>query len=219
MNRCDIRAAGLHRRAILRVSLIFLALALVAPAAAAGEPVGSFIKNLGGEAIESLGGGDLTAQQREDGFRALLRKGFDVRRISRFTLGKYARRVKPDELKAFSALFEDMTVLTYAGMFAGYSGQKFVVKRTVGAAGDRYAMVISEIRSSDGAEPVRLDWQVRMKNEDYAVVDIRVEGVSMAVAQRDEFTAFLDKKKGNMSMLMDEMRIRVAAMRKKNAEG
>ena len=174
---------------------------------------------MGSEAIESLGGGDLTAQQREDCFRALLRKGFDVRRISRFTLGKYARRVTPEELKAFSALFEDMTVLTYSGMFANYSGQKLVVKRTVGTPTDRYAMVISEIRSSDGAEPVRLDWQVRMKNEDYAVVDIRVEGVSMAVAQRDEFTAFLDKNKGNMSMLMDEMRTRVAAMRKKNAEG
>ncbi len=219
MNRRTIRVARLRRRVVLRISTVMLALAFLPPPAAAGEPVSSFIKNLGGEAIESLSGADLTAEQREKRFRALLRKGFDVRRISRFTLGKYARRVTPEELKAFSALFEDMMVLTYSGMFAAYSGQKLVVKRTVGTPTDRYAMVISEIRSSGGAQPVRLDWQVRVKDENYAVVDVRVEGVSMAIAQRAEFTAFLDKNKGDMSTLLDEMRKRVAAMRKKNAEG
>lgn len=219
MNRSTARAAGLCRRAVLRVSTVFLALAFLAPPAVAGEPVGIFIENLGGEAIEALSGASLTAEQREERFRALLRKGFDVRRISRFTLGKYARRVTPEELKAFSVLFEEVTVLTYSGMFAAYSGQKFVIKRTVGAPTDRYAMVISEIRSSGGAQPVRIDWQVRMKDENYAVVDVRVEGISMAIAQRAEFTAFLDKNKGDMKLLLDELRKRVAAMRKKNAEG
>ncbi len=218
MNRRTLRVAGLRRRAIVCVSTVLLALALPPPAVA-GEPVGIFIENLGGEAIESLSGASLTAEQREERFRVLLRKGFDVRRISRFTLGKYARRVTPEELKAFSALFEDVTVLTYSGMFAAYSGQKFIIKRTVGAPTDRYAMVISEIRSSGGAQPVRIDWQVRVKGENYAVVDVRVEGVSMAIAQRAEFTAFLDKNKGDMNVLLDEMRRRVAAMRKKNAEG
>ncbi len=219
MNRGTARVAGLCRRAVLRVSTVFLALAFLAPPAAAGEPVSSFIKNLGGEAIESLAGADITVEQREARFRALLRKGFDVRRISRFALGKYARRVTREELKAFSALFEDMTVLTYSGMFAAYSGQKLVIKRTVGTPDDRYAMVYSEIRSSDGAQPVRLDWQVHVKDEKYAVVDVRVEGVSMAIAQRAEFTAFLNKNKGDMGVLLDEMRGRVAALRKKNAEG
>ncbi len=209
----------MDRRAVLFVSAVFLAVAIVPPPASAGEPVSSFIKKLGGEAIESLAGANLTAEQREERFRVLLRKGFDVRRISRFALGKYARRVKPEELKAFSALFEEMAVLTYSGMFASYSGQKFVVKRSIGMPSDRYAMVISEIRSGDGAQPVRLDWQVRVINEKYAVVDIRVEGVSMALAQRDEYTSFLDKNKGDMAVLLKEMRNRVAALRKKNAEG
>ena len=218
MNRRTVRAAGLRRRAVLHISAVFLAVALLPSPAAAGEPVGSFVKKLGVEAIESLVGDDLTAEQREQQFRKLLRKGFDVKRISRFTLGKYLRKVTPEELKAFSALFEDMMVLTYSGIFAAYSGQKLVVKKTVGAPSDRYAMVISEIRSSDGTLPVRLDWQVRVKNEHYAVVDIRVEGVSMAIAQRDEYTSFLGKNKGDMSLLLDKMRDRIAALRKKNVE-
>jgi phospholipid transport system substrate-binding protein len=199
------------------VLILALAVGFVTLPAGAGEPVANFIDRLGSDAIGSLAGKDLTPQQREDRFRALFSKNFDVPRISRFTLGRYARKASKEELKTYASLFEDMAVLTYSGIFAEYSGQKLEVKKVLGAPSDRYAMVVSEVRMPDGGQPVRLEWQVLVARNKYAVVDIRVEGVSMALAQRDEYTSFLEKNKGDMGLLIQELRARVEALRKKNA--
>ncbi len=197
------------------------ALALVWPpvAARAGEPVAEFIQRLGEEAISGLAGESLTGAEREARFRKLLRANFDIRRIARFSLGRYARRVSKEQMKEFTALFEDMTVLNYSEMFESYAGQKLEVKKSIGATGDKYIVVISEIRMPNGGPPIRLDWQVHVSGSKFAVVDIRVEGASMAVAQREEFKSFLDKNKGDMAVLMDALRDRVATQREKSASG
>lgn len=208
---------GCGRRAFMAGA----ALALVWPpgAARAGGPVADFIERLGEEAISGLAGESVTGAQREARFRKLLRENFDIQRIARFSLGRYARRISREQMKEFTALFEDMTVLTYAEMFESYAGQKLVVKKSIGAPGDKYIVVITEIRLPNGGQPIRLDWQVHVSGNQYAVVDIRVEGASMAVAQRAEFKSFLDKNKGDMATLMDALRSRVATQRKKSASG
>ena len=52
MNRRDIRATGLQRCTVLRISTILLALAFVAPPAAPRAPGGRINNNMGCEAIE-----------------------------------------------------------------------------------------------------------------------------------------------------------------------
>ncbi len=208
---------GCGRRAFMAGAA--LALAWPPGAARAGEPVADFIERLGEDAISGLAGDSVTGAQREARFRKLLRENFDIQRIARFSLGRYARRISREQMKEFTALFEDMTVLTYAEMFESYAGQKLVVKKSIGATGDKYVVVITEIRLPNGGQPIRLDWQVHVSGNEYAVVDIRVEGASMAVAQRAEYKSFLDKNKGDMAALMDALRSRVATQRKKSARG
>jgi len=169
------------------------------------ETAVDFIRRLGDAAIRELAPNDITASQRETKFRALLQDNFDLPRIARFVLGRYARRVSPAELDEFKDLYEDVAVLTYAQMFASYAGQMFTVDKQLGAPGDKYVMVVSQLKEANGAPTARLDWQVLVDKNRYAVVDVRVEGVSMAIAQRDEYTAFLDKNNGDMKALLKEL--------------
>jgi phospholipid transport system substrate-binding protein len=208
---------GCSRRAFIAGA----ALALVWPPgpARAGDPVADFIERLAERAISGMAGDSVTGAQREARFRELLRENFDIQRIARFSLGRYARRVSRDQMREFTALFEDMTVLTYSELFASYAGQKLKVKKSIGAPGDKYVVVISEIRLPGGGQPIRLDWQVHVAGNNFAVVDIRVEGASMAVAQRAEFKSFLDRNKGDMAALIDALRNRVATQREKSASG
>ncbi len=134
-------------------------------------------------------------------------------RITRFVLGRYARRASDADLAAFQALYEELAVLTYAQMFASYAGHVFKVTKQLGAPGDKYVMVVSELSEANGKLAARLDWQLLIDRDRYAVVDVRVEGVSMAIAQRDEFTAFLDKNGGNMSALIKELDRKVKKLR------
>ena len=98
-------------------------------------------------------------------------------------------------------------------LFASYAGQGFTVKREVGDPGDRYKMVMTEIQPGDGKPPVKLDWQVKVNGDSYAVVDIRVEGASMAITQREEFTSVLEKNGGDIADLLDQLRTKVAKLR------
>lgn len=202
----------------LRRALCLVAAVLCLTAAGAGSlraeiTAKSFIQTLGNTALLELSGDGLTPVQREEKFREMFHENFDVPRITRFALGRYARRVTKDEMTAFSGLYEDLAVLTYAHLFAAYGGQGLAVKKQLGGAGDKFVMVVSEIAAEEGAEPARLDWQVRVSDTGYSVVDIRVEGVSMAIAQRDEFTSVLDKNKGNMSVLLSELTVKVEKLR------
>ena len=48
-------------------------------------------------------------------------------------------------------------------------------------------LVESEITAKEGP-PIKLQWRIRQGAESLKIVDILVEGVSMAVTQRSEFT-------------------------------
>lgn len=202
-----------HFLSVAAAGLLLTAALAVAPARAAEETATAFVRALGDTAIRELAPDDITPKQRETKFRELLHANFDLPRITRFTLGRYARRASDAEMAKFTTLYEDLAVLTYAQMFALYAGHSFKVTKQLGAPGDKYVMVVSELTEKGGALAARLDWQLLAGTAGYAVVDIRVEGVSMAIAQRDEFTAFLDKNKGDMSALLKEIAGKVQKLR------
>lgn len=187
--------------------------------ALASETVAKFIRELGDKAILQLADPKITDIEREDRFRALLHKSFDVDRICRFVLGRYARKVSKEQMVEFRLLYEDIAVLTYAHLFASYAGQAFKVKREVGDPGDRYKMVLTEVLPGNGRPPVKLDWQVKVNGETYAVVDIRVEGASMAITQREEYTAVLDKNGGDIADLLGQLRAKAEKLRTERDAG
>lgn len=181
--------------------------------ARAGGTVAKFIEELGDKAILQLAANGISDHERENRFRALLKESFDVDRISRFVLGRYARKATPEQMAEFAQLYEDIAVLTYAHLFASYAGQGFTVKREVGSPGDRYQMVMTEIQPGDGKPTVKLDWQVKVNGDSYAVVDIRVEGASMAITQRAEYTAVLDKNGGDIQDLLARLHAKLEKLR------
>ena len=174
-----------------------------------------FVKNLGDHAIRVLTVKDMSDAEREVQFRNLLRQTFDVRRIGRFVLGRYARRVRKDAIDEYHVLFEDLIVATYAARFAEYTGQQFIIKRVAKPKKRSDSIVMSEIKPSDGGPPIRMDWQVHTKNENYKIVDVRVEGVSMSVTQREEFTTVIRNNGGKVDALISILRKKTQGLKSK----
>lgn len=201
---------SLRNIAVYAALALFLTIGQGARAAHGPSDAGDFVKQLGDRAIQALTAHGITQAEREFRFRALFRESFNVKRISRFVLGQYSRKLPPSDAEEYQKLFEDLVVATYAARFAEYSGQSFVIKRVTKPKGRRDAIVLSEIRPANGGPVIRIDWQVHGKDGDYKIVDVRVEGVSMSITQRDEFTAVIRKNKGKLDSLM-------AALRKKSA--
>ena len=187
---------------------IFCAIGAATAAQANDNGAGQFISRLGEQTISYLMDRDASRRMREERLRGLLRDGFAVQAIGRFVLGKYRRTASPETVDAFIEVFEDYIVRTYASRFSSYSGQTFDVRKILKTANAKDTMVMTHIAGKNSREPLRVDFQVRNRKGTYKIIDIRVEGVSMVLAQRDEFTAFIAKNGGDVRVLINALRKR-----------
>jgi phospholipid transport system substrate-binding protein len=183
-----------------RVVLTGLALAaLAAPGglalaqASADEINGAqaFIDRLSKDAIAVLQRTDVTLEQREDTFRRLLAEGFEMEFIGRFVLGSTWRTATPEQQQDYLTAFREYVLKTYSRRLGGYAGEQFSV---TGArpAGKQDVLVQTRI-DRPSAAPIMADWRVRQFDGGFKIIDIAVEGVSMAVTQRAEFAAVINR--------------------------
>jgi phospholipid transport system substrate-binding protein len=175
---------------------------------AADDGPGAFVTRLGNKTIANMTDVSLSESDRENQFRDLLREGFDVNTIGQFVLGKYRRTAPPETVNQFVHVFEEYIVSLYAKQFSRYGGEKFIVDKVVESSRSSDSMVMTKIIPSGGAEPMRVDFQVRNAGNAFKILDVRVEGVSMVLAERDEFTSFIAKNGGRVEALIDTLRQR-----------
>lgn len=170
-----------------------------------------FINGLANEAIDTLTDADINAEQRRDQFRKLFREGFAVNGIARFVAGRYWRRAPEDERTEYLTLFEDVIVNTWADRFSQYSGQKFEVRSATDATPNNSKENVALVESlffTSPTTPVRIEWRVASKGTLFKIVDVKLEGISMATTQRDEFNAVVSKSGRKLSSLIEELRRR-----------
>jgi len=199
-------------RSTLSLPVIALALALSLPRAhalQANEP-SALINSLVSDAIA-----DITDRKEADSdhaakFRALLESGFDIPRISRFVLGRYWNAASDEQRQHFATLFEDWVVRTYSARFKDYSGQSIRVIGTR-AESDTNAVVTSQFTSPNGAPPAKVEWHVRKQTDgNFKIIDVSVEGISMALTQRDEIAAVADRNGGTAEGLNHALEASIA---------
>ncbi len=160
-------------------------------ARAAANDAAQFIDQLGNQAIQTLRATNLTLDQREAQFRSLLSQGFDLRFIGRFVLGRYWRGATPDQQNDYIVLYGEYLVQTYAARLGGYSGETLTV---IGAraANDKDFIVSTHLARPSGPA-IAADWRVRVIDGQYRIIDIMVEGISMAITQRSEFASVVKR--------------------------
>lgn len=175
--------------------LIVLASALTLAAGNAPAAPGNaseFVAWLGDRAVSVLRSADGNLDSREARFRDLLREGFDLPFIARFALGPYWRRATPEQRSEYLGVFSDYVVQTYSSRLGGYTGDamNIVSERR---AGEKDAVVETRIVRPSGP-PITAEWRVRVIDGEYRIIDIAIEGISMAVTKRSEFSAVIQSK-------------------------
>ena len=169
-----------------------------------------FIQSLGDRAISILADKTITEEVRSTQFRNMLRDSFDLTTIARFVLGRNSwATATPAQQKEYMELFEALVVKTYSDRFALYTGEGFKV-RSSAPEGDRDVIVNSAITRPDGSPGTNVVWRVREKDGKMGILDVVVEGVSMSVTQRQEYSSVIQRNGGNIEALLTLMRERVA---------
>lgn len=162
------------------------------------------LKRLSDAALVVLSEPDLGDERRRVEFRRLITTGFDLDRISRFVLGRFWRLASADQRREYRQLFEDFIVATYARRLDGYSGETLQIGRVRSLDGMDVVVSSQVIRSRE--EPLKIDWRMVQSLENWRVVDVMVEGISMAVTQRQEFASVIRNNGGKVESLLKILR-------------
>lgn len=170
----------------------------------------AFIKVLAEKAIQSLTVNDISKEEREQRFRALMLQNFAIPGIARFVLGRHWPRASAQQKDEYLKLFEDLMVATYAERFSKYAGETLEIEQAE-IRNQNDTIVYSTIRRVDGAQPIKVAWRVRGKLGGLKIVDIIVEGISMVQTQKSEFASFIQQHDGNLGALLAEIRKRIQA--------
>lgn len=165
------------------------AIAATADSVAASQ----FIQNLSDKAFAVLRDTSITQTQREQKFRSLLQEGFALDVIGNGVLGAARRTASPEQLKQFHAVFPDYVIRIYASRLGEYNNSVLKVTGTMPAPrGD--ISVRTVVSGPKVQQPITADWRVRnIDGRGLRIIDLSLEGISMAITQRDEFNAKIQR--------------------------
>jgi phospholipid transport system substrate-binding protein len=196
-------AAVLKIARVVTIALVTIAGVLATPSLdAAGEDPANFIRTLGNQGLAVIRS-SATLDQKAAYFHQMLHQDFALGNISHFVLGPYWRVASGVQRREFRSLFEDYLVHYYGQRFAQYGGETLTVNGTRTDPGG--VIVTSEIVRPQGP-PIAIDWRLVVSDGRYKISDVSIDGVSMALTQRSEFAAIIQRNGGQMAGLLATMR-------------
>lgn len=113
---------------------------------------------------------------------------FDFNKIARLVLGRNWRSASDKQKKDFIVQFRTLLLKTYAVALLKYKDQIIEFKPTKISETADIVIVKSEIKQS-GGQPIKVNYALSKKDENWLVFDIVIEGVSLVTNYRSQFSS------------------------------
>jgi phospholipid transport system substrate-binding protein len=124
---------------------------------------------------------------------------FDFVSMSKWVLGKNWKSASESQRTEFIGQFKTLLVRTYARALLEYSGQEVKYFPVEQKPESNLAVVKTELTST-GSQPFPVAYRMHQANEEWKVVDVAVDGVSLVSTYRGSFAAQI-KKEGFDSLI------------------
>ncbi len=151
----------------------------------------AYVQSLADQVIAVLADETLSPDDARRQLGGLFMAAFDVETVGKFVLGRHWRALTPAQRQDYMVVFPAYIADIYARQFAAYSGQTFTVMGQTVLDETNY-LVDAVFRDSSGA-PITANFRLRGYGDHLKILDAKVEGVSLVLAKREEFTSFLDR--------------------------
>jgi phospholipid transport system substrate-binding protein len=191
---------------IKKILILVLSFSLLSTSVFANfEEEEKFVSNFADNAISILGNENLDVNQKNLQFTDLVMSSIDMNLISKFVLSKYWKTASDKQRDEYVNAFEEYFISSYANKLDQYSGEKIVIVSS--DAAKKFIIVKSNI-VRDGADTLRieLNWRLLTRNGQTKIIDLSIEGISLIIAQREEFQSYLTNNDGNLDALINKLR-------------
>lgn len=151
--------------------------------------------------LRQAGNGESRAPQ----LKTIMEKRANLPLLARFSAGRAWLEMNKDQQGEYTEAFSKYISVTYSRRFDEYSGDPNISVGRAIDAGRKGILVQSPIIVPNG-EPIAVEWLVSDRGGRVEIVDLIIEGISMAATQREEIGAMLDKRGGDVDQLIAHLR-------------
>ena len=182
------------KKSLIVLIIVLAALKLSSVSVFSATPLET-IKPQVDQALEVLRDPALKAESakaaKEKKIWAILDSVFDYTELSKRTLAQNWRKLSPDQQKEFISLFGKLLGSVYMDRIIAYKDEKVVFGKVTNLS-DKTAEVQSEVVRSSKSIPIH--YRMILKNGEWKVYDVVIEGVSLVQNYRSQFREILMNK-------------------------
>lgn len=176
----------------LALGAAMLSPTLMTPALAAVDTSNPqrFVETLTSEGFAAMRGGNKAAAKAQ--FRTLLSQNVAVDMIGDRLIRRWLPTITPAQRAAYKAALPGYVVGTYADRLFEYADATVKVIRTTPTAGG--GADVTTTVTKPGRQPVPAVWSVIPVNGQWKVLNLRVAGINVAMAQAADFDSVIQRQ-------------------------
>ena len=164
----------------------------------------NFVTSFADSAISILSNDTISDAERTSSFTELVMSSIDLNLISKFVLSKAWKNASDEQKENYLVAFKDYFVSSYANNLDQYTGERVDVIGSQEAG--KYVIVESNIvREGTDTLKINLKWRLLNKNNQIKIIDLNIEGISLVIAQREEFQSFLANNDYDLDKLIEKI--------------
>jgi|TARA_B100002052_G_scaffold16681_1_gene13281 phospholipid transport system substrate-binding protein len=137
--------------------------------------------------------------------KTIANKSVDIEGIGLYSIGKKRKELTDTQKEEYLEIFRKYFLKSFSSRLAQYSNPKIRVDSEK-YLNKKYTMVSSVLVATDDKPEVKIDWRVITKDpENPLIIDVIIEGVSLAKVQKEEFNAIIQNNDGDINALFKNL--------------
>ena len=145
---------------------------------------------------------NFTKEQKIEKLKSIAEETVDIQGIGYYSLGAHRKNLSDDKKKEYLDVFKKYFLKSFSSRLAEYTDPKIRVVSQK-KLNEKYTMVSSVLMATEDKPEVKIDWRIVTKNPDKPlIIDVVIEGVSLAKVQKEEFNSIIQSNDGDINALL-----------------
>ena len=149
---------------------------------------------------------NFTKEQKIEKLKSIAKTTVDIKGIGYYSLGSYRKSLPEDKKKEYLDVFERYFLKSFSSRLAEYTDPKINVD-SQRKLNEKYTMVSSVLLATKDKPEVKIDWRIVTKDPSKPlIIDVVIEGVSLAKVQKEEFNSIIQSNDGDINALIASLK-------------
>ena len=192
------------KKKFFRFSLILIVFSVFAEKSFSLEPK-DFVQSVVDQASSILTTNS-TKEQKIEKLKSIANETVDIRGIGFYSLGSHRKELSDDKKKEYLDIFKKYFLKSFSSRLAEYTDPKIRVDSQK-KINEKYTMVSSVLLETKDKPEVKIDWRIVTKDPSKPlIIDVVIEGVSLAKVQKEEFNSIIQSNDGEIIALIESLK-------------